>query len=296
MMETSIQRIIAGLLDLKDKITLLLNDYSKIKRTIFQHDGFIRMSGDYDYCPLPTEAISLQNQIFVLFNLRFDLIDALLVDSTKDHKRTIKDNREDISDYILQNRGTHLGNIKDAVFYLNQRFEKVIQVLNLLFPSSDPRPIIIPDSNALYLNTDIEEWYFEGFDKFTIILTPSVLKDLDRHKIEHRNEAVRKKAIKLINKIKNYRGRGSLIKGVPIISGRIDLKSIAVEPDFSKALKWLDPENDDDRLIAEAFDIIRANCNHPGYIVTADINLQNKCEMSELPFIEPPVPAQKLKK
>jgi len=288
-METAIQITIRGLLDLRDQISRLLTEYSKIVGPGRQERGVIRMSGDYSYCPLPEEAISLQNQVFKLFNLRFDLIDVLLVDSTKDHKLTIKDNRERISDYILQNRSSFIGTIKAAVCDMNRDFENIIRVLNLLFPSDNPKPIIIPDSNALYINPDIEEWCFEGFDKFTIILTPSVFKDLDRHKIEHRNEEVKTKAKKLINKIKDYRGRGSLIDGVPIITGRIDLKSIAVEPDFTKALKWLDPGNDDDRLIAEAFEIIRANCNRPGCIVTADINLQNKCEMAELPYIEPPV-------
>lgn len=286
VMETSIQKTIRGLLDLRDQISHLLTEYSKIMGPARRESGIIRMSGDYSYCPLPEEAISIQNQIFILFNLRFDLVDALLVDSTKDHKLTIKDNREKISDYILQNRSIYIGNIKDAVHYMSQNFDRVIRVLNLLFPSDDSKPIIIPDSSALYVNPDIEKWGFDEFDRFTIILTPSVLKNLDKHKIEHRNEDLRAKATKLINKIKNYRGRGRLIDGVPIISGHIDLRSVAVEPDFSKALKWLVEDNDDDRLIAEAFEIIRANCNRPVFIVTADINHQNKCEQAELPYLE----------
>jgi len=38
----------------------------------------------------------------------------------------------------------------------------------------------------------------------------------------------------------------------------------------------------------EAFEIMRSNCSRPVFIVTADINLQNKCEVADFSFIEPP--------
>lgn len=295
-METTIQKTINRLAQIRDQVILLLSVYSKIKRTIFPGDGFISMSGDYSYEGLPTDAIPLQDRILKDFNIQFNIIEALIIDSAEQHKREINENKKLILRFILQDHRTWERNIDQAIDTLKKCFNKIMQVLNQLYPYNDPTPIVIPDTNALYYNTEIEKWEFSDFKKFTIALTPSVLKDLDKHKIEHKNESVRLKAIKLINMIKEYRRRGKLTDGVIIRKNLVDLRSIAIEPDFGKTLKWLDEKNEDDRLIAEALEIMRSNCSRPAYIVTADINLQNKCEVADFSFIEPPVETKKTSK
>ena len=50
----------------------------------------------------------------------------------------------------------------------------------------------------------------------------------------------------------------------------------------------LNKENEDDRLIAETLEIMRNYCNHPVILVTSDINLQNKCDVADLAYLEPP--------
>lgn len=80
-----------------------------------------------------------------------------------------------------------------------------------------------------------------------------------------------------------------MIEGIVIRNDRIDLKSIGTEPNFSLTLKWLDEKNEDDRLIAEALEIMRAYCYRPVIIVTSDINLQNKCEVADFASLEPPI-------
>ena len=273
-METTIQKTINRLSEIRDQVILLLSVYSKIKRTIYPGDGIISMSGNYSYEGLPTDAIPLQDKILKDFNIQFNIIEALIIDSAE-HR-------------------TWESSIAQAIDTLKKSFIKIMNELSQLYPYNDPRPIVIPDTNALYYNTEIEKWYFNDFNKFSIALTPSVLKDLDKHKIEHKNDSVRLKAIKLINMIKEYRRRGKLTDGVIIRKDIVDLKSIAIEPDFSKTLKWLDEKNEDDRLIAEAFEIMRSNCSRPAYIVTADINLQNKCEVADFSFIEPPEKTEKM--
>jgi hypothetical protein len=293
-METTIQKTINRLSEIRDQVILLLSVYSKIKRTIYPGDGIISMSGNYSYEGLPTDAIPLQDKILKDFNIQFNIIEALIIDSAEQHKKHINDNKKIILRFILQDHRTWESSIAQAIDTLKKSFIKIMNELSQLYPYNDPRPIVIPDTNALYYNTEIEKWYFNDFNKFSIALTPSVLKDLDKHKIEHKNDSVRLKAIKLINMIKEYRRRGKLTDGVIIRKDFIDLRSIAIEPDFSKTLKWLDEKNEDDRLIAEAFEIMRSNCSRPAYIVTADINLQNKCEVADFSFIEPPEKTEKM--
>jgi predicted ribonuclease YlaK len=140
----------------------------------------------------------------------------------------------------------------------------------------------------LLANPDIERWQFEGVDHFTIVLTPTALSELDRHKVNHKNECVRRKASKLILKIKEYRRRGPLHGGVSVVKGQVSLRSVAHEPNMSESLSWFDATNADDRFLATALEEIRANLGARVFIVTSDINMQNKAEAAGIPFYEVP--------
>ena len=154
-------------------------------------------------------------------------------------------------------------------------------------------PIFVPDTNALLLNTRLEKWEFGNIKKFTLVVPAVVLSELDLLKINHKNQAVRAKALRLINQIKDYRRRGSLADGVPLASNRSYLKTTAIEPDFEHSLPWLDRTNRDDKLLASLLEVMRLHPHSPVALVTADINLQNKAEFARLPFVEPPLDKNK---
>lgn len=162
-------------------------------------------------------------------------------------------------------------------------------LLGAVYHHPSEASVFVPDTNALYAAPSLETWSFPGTPAFTLVLTPAVLADLDRHKIEHRVPEVREKAKRLIGLVKEYRRRGRLTEGVPVVKGRITLRTLAVEPRASDMLPWLDPANDDDRIIASTFELMRHHPRARITLVTADINLQNKAELSRLPFVEPPV-------
>jgi hypothetical protein len=289
MIETTIQKISNRLTDLNGQLSSFLVNYSNVKRIFFPGDDLISFSGDYSFEDLPSEAIVFQNKLFKDFNSQMDIIDVLVINSPSQYKNEIKDNKNRILDYILQNQMLNERGIHEVVHNANQYFQKICNILIQLFPNSNQIPLLIPDTNALYLNTEIEDWTFNDFEKFTIILTPSVLRDLDKHKIEHKNDSIRTKASKLISKIKEYRRRGKLIDGIVVTKNKIDLKSVGIEPNFAMTLKWLDEKNEDDRLIAETLEIMRSYCNRPVILITADINLQNKCDVADLSYLEPPI-------
>ncbi|MEM7760599.1 MAG: PIN domain-containing protein [Cyanobacteria bacterium P01_A01_bin.40] len=153
-----------------------------------------------------------------------------------------------------------------------------IELLEEALREKKHRYVFVPDTNALINNPTLENWYFDNIDEFWILLLPTVLSELDDLKINHRNEAVREKCNSLIRKLKEYRRRGRLNEGVPIIKNRIYVKSKATEPDFNNSLSWLDPENKDDRIIARFLEVIREQINTSVILVTSDINLQSKLE------------------
>jgi predicted ribonuclease YlaK len=132
---------------------------------------------------------------------------------------------------------------------------------------------------------------YRDVGEFLLILTPTVLSELDEMKIVYRVEAVREKAEKIIRQIQEFRRRGSLVTGVPIVKGKSVLKALATEPIFSEAPAWLDRDNADDRLLASTVEILRKNPSSPVAIVTRDINLQNKADYARITTLMPDPPA-----
>jgi predicted ribonuclease YlaK len=124
--------------------------------------------------------------------------------------------------------------------------------------------------------------------KFTIVLTPTVLAELDELKANHRNEDVRTKAESLITRIKGYRNRGDLLTGAVLQKNVSQIRSVALEPNMSDSLPWLDAENKDDRFIASVIEVMRQHPHSPVVLITRDINMQNKASFASLPFDEPP--------
>ncbi len=50
----------------------------------------------------------------------------------------------------------------------------------------------------------------------------------------------------------------------------------------------LKENNNDDRFLASILEVMRYNIKSEVYLITSDINLQNKAEYSMIPFLEPP--------
>jgi hypothetical protein len=287
-METITEKINIDLAVLNDELTSFIKTHSRLRQIFFPGDMSFSTSGDSRFEDLTLDAIPVQDRLYKKFNKIVELVEMLLSDSPERHLKEFHSETENVIESILQNKMTWCKSTNEVATKSSASLEKIKDILNSLFIKSDLPPLLIPDTNALYTNIEIEKWKFDQMEKFDLIITPSVLKDLDKHKIDHRNENVRTKALKLINKIKEYRRRGKLTEGVVLVKEKVNLKTIAVEPNFSKTLNWLDPFNEDDRLIAEILELIKANCNRPVIIITSDINLQNKCEFVDLPFIEPP--------
>src|SRR5262249_4534149 len=127
--------------------------------------------------------------------------------------------------------------------------------------------------------------------RFTLILVPAVLSELDALKVNHRNETVRRKAETLIRQIKEYRRRGNLTRGVPVVKDKIDIVGIATEPSMKTTLPWLDLQNNDAGWFAAVIEVMRSRPRPRVIIVSRDINLQNKADFARVPFADPPEPA-----
>jgi rRNA-processing protein FCF1 len=178
--------------------------------------------------------------------------------------------------------------IDEAKKMFSTEIENYRELLRLLIGENSEDYVFIPDTNALIDVPDITAYKkYLGNVPYSVIITPTVTSELDKLKIIHRDEKFRDKVNSVIKRIKGWRNQGNLSQGV-IVDKTITLKSIANEPDFNNTLSWLDKNNEDDRLVASALEVQRKNIKSKIVLVTSDINLQNKAELANFPYMETP--------
>jgi hypothetical protein len=88
--------------------------------------------------------------------------------------------------------------------------------LSAVADTFDPMPgeaVFVPDTNAIVWNPNLESWSFKDVKKFSIILTSTVLSELDDLKMKHRSDSVRETAESAIRRFKEYARRGNIHGG-----------------------------------------------------------------------------------
>lgn len=119
-----------------------------------------------------------------------------------------------------------------------------------------------------------------GIDDLTLIVTPTIIKELDEKKYDQR-DYVRKRAQEVISKFRNIKKGEKVPCGVnvefPFSCDKIDLNSLG-----------LNPQNADDRIIAEILQLNKASKDDRAYLVTADFGLEIKAQNHYIDVVSPP--------
>lgn len=269
----------------------LLKDFSGMHPANTPNDSVVLISpsGDQFWNDLPSGGKQIQAGLLPEIDRFSELIRTLIQNLPGTAQQNIISALESIRNAIEQDGTTWWKTKAEAVEGFRESINQILAILENYSTTAANIFLAIPDTNALLANPDIEHWRFDDARHFTILLTPTVLSELDKHKINHKNEQVRDKATTLIRKIKEYRRRGSIHDGVPIVTDLISLRFIAKEPGMSQTLSWFDSENADDRFLATALEVMRENMGSVVFIATSDINMQNKAEMAGIPFREVPL-------
>lgn len=211
----------------------------------------------------------------------YDKFCLILIHATDKQYKSIDKSHKKLLGLIEFEKKYTPGSIESAKMIFNQEFKNLDSYLDL-FVKGDFKTILIPDTNALIIQPDpIIYSSLADKKKFTFLLTPTVLSELDKLKMFHRDDVVRNKARSIIKRLKGYNSQGDVLKGVTIHK-TICVQMIATEPDFSRTLSWLDKDNMDDRIIASALDVQIKRPYDKIVLVSADLNLQNKAKLALL--------------
>jgi hypothetical protein len=246
----------------------------------------ISPSGDYFWEPLPAEGKALQSRLLPRFDRFADLVRALSRGLPDESQRRINVPLMEARLALAQDGSTWRKSKEDAAEEYREAIQLSISELGQYAGPVRKDVLLLADTNALLTRPDIESWRVRGSSCITVLLAPVVLSELDRHKVNHRNEAVRDKATKLVRRFGEYRRRGALLDGVTVVTDHVYLRGIAVEPDARHTLPWLDPGNSDDRFLATALEVIREHLATPVAIVTRDINMLNKADFANVPVLD----------
>lgn len=287
-MRTVIENLQGFADEVKASLVHLVQEHSSIRRWNDRGSGIITMSGDYAWEPLRPEGKRLQSKVLGQYRHFYALLRTLLQDQPQEDLGELEESNNVLLQVIEQNSSTWKADKADELKQATSALDTLLKLMHNLYAPAETGVIIVPDTNALLYNAYLENWAFDEISSFTIALTPTVLSELDSIKVNHRNEDVRKKAERLIRQIKEYRRRGRLSHGVPLKRRTSTIKSFAREPIMESSLPWLQPNNNDDRLLASVLEIMRQHVQSVVFLVSRDINVQNKAEFAELPFLEPP--------
>ncbi len=272
-------------------LLLELEHRSSIRVCNFNDGGNVVWIGpENSWDDLDEKGRKIQSKSLNEYRRFYDILFVLLKNQPDDTLSDLEDLNKEALDPIQQDGLTWHKSVSEPFSLAIEAIKKQIALLKSLHDVSEGNVTIVPDTNALLYNSALDNWRFDSFGQFTILLTPTVLSELDHLKINHRNENVRQKAERLIRQIKEYRRRGRLIEGITLVSGVSEIMAVATEPKMADSLPWFDEKNEDDRLLAGIIEAMRLRSSSIVLLVTRDINLQNKAEFADIPLIEPPEP------
>jgi rRNA-processing protein FCF1 len=246
--------------------------------------------GEDLWSELDDPARQIQSKVLEEYRRFSSVLEVLYKEQPDNTISIFQEKREVVLGVIQQqsDQNTYFRNCDQALEQAKEALNTQISLLNRLYTASQNRFVVVPDTNALLFNPDLQDWSFDSVGKFTIVLMTTVLAELDKLKVDSRSESVRQKSEKLVRQIKGYRARGRLTEGVTLVKNKSQIIAVAVEPIFSESLSWHDANNNDDRLLASCLEIVRQMPHDQVLLVTRDINLQNKAEFAHIPYMEPP--------
>ncbi len=180
--------------------------------------------------------------------------------------------------------GPPAGDVQTARQSAHDAFDKQLELLDMLPAAHEPaQTLIVPDTNSLLQDPEIEEWT-TGKDPATIVIVPQVQSEIDDKK-KIGNEHIKPKAQSLVKRFKEYSRRGDTFEGVPL-KGPLSFKEVPIDPDMQNAPDWLDPDHRDDRILASALQLADTHLTSRVVLITRDRNFQNKARMARLPAVD----------
>lgn len=168
-----------------------------------------------------------------------------------------------------------------------ERVKELALTVARVFPEDSDGTLVVPDTNWFIHHPELNGWWpIIGKQPVEVRIPPIVLSELDEKKSAGSGN-LRQSARRAIRELRALRAKGHLSVGVELPDGH-KLRAESREPSSEDVPAWLDFGVPDDRILASALHLQLTAPRHDVYLLTDDLNLQNKAEAVGLPFIETP--------
>jgi PIN domain len=253
----------------------------------------IQLWHDYRWGPLNDPGRRLQRQLLESWRPLMERIRLLLgSDPSATHQRL-----DELDAFVIcwldRPSGEFDFTIPKSIPEAKERFQaELTGCLELLdsLGQSTGATTVVPDTNVLIRSPDVAHYdRVLGVSAYTVVLVPPVLAELDALKLGRISPEVREKARKFSERIKEWRRRGELHRGVKA-EGQVVVRAEGREPNFDASLTWLDPTVVDDRIIACVLELQRRYPTDRVVLLTGDVNLLAKADMAGIPTGDTPDP------
>jgi hypothetical protein len=143
-----------------------------------------------------------------------DTLSVLIRESPDDRLATFRDDTALVIRFISRDAASYETPervLDEAVGALRRQ----VELMDGLY-SASANTMLVPDTNALYWNTALDTWRLPwASSAVVVVLLPSVLKEIDLHKMDERRSSRREKAERFARQVGEYRRRGPLLQGAP---------------------------------------------------------------------------------
>jgi rRNA-processing protein FCF1 len=208
---------------------------------------------------------------------------------TKDEDRQLQKLYLDMDSWIKYRQVSGLPkSVDEAIKSFTAICDQFSNFLDKIEPANKFRSILVVDTSAIINCPDISQISTSLNLSGAIFVIPSTtISELDNLKTMKRDDEFRQRLKAAIHYLEETMANGDDPEGVQLADGSI-LKMLAVEPDFSKLPEWLDPEINDDRILAAAIELQIGNPVSFIAILTNDINMKNKANLAGIPVKKVP--------
>ena len=121
-----------------------------------------------------------------------------------------------------------------------------------------------------------------GSEDLTLVVLPTVIKELDEKKYTAPDTRLKRRAQEVISKFKEIREGKSVPSGI-----QVDFPNASIE-EVDWVTRHLNPSNSDDRIIAAAIALKEKYTSDDVLIVTADYGMELKAENYDIKCVSPP--------
>jgi PIN domain len=247
---------------------------------------------DYGWGPLDDHQRRSQRELLKLWTPWAEQFRLIFSNDTKETENAISEaeeravawiQRDDPRDHSVPS------STKEAKRLFRLKVEPFFELLRSLTQATG-EIIAVPDTNVLIRSPDVTKYgAVLGTSKYTVLLVPGVLHELDGFKTNHRIEAVREKARSFGSRIKGWRRQGKLSEGVKV-QGDIWVRVEGREPDLKRTLSWLDPDVEDDRIVASILETQRLKPHAKIVLLSGDSIMLAKADAANIPTEDTPDP------